>query len=303
MAFDHTPYDGTTQPFTVGLGPIEETCWMEPDDHLVAHLERKAALLRTARDAVFRQEEGTADAQAETLELIVEHLRRCHSNRYDVSKVELQPVGLDPSFLGRDSSPLVTAAQLVQEDLILMRPGADGYRLAAACLCFPSSWSLAEKFSQSMHDIHAGVPGFNTGRVGAIVGRIFENLKVGQLIGRFNWSIYDDDELHHPQTKRIDPTGNQGNAGFLAQLFMRVERQTLRRLPGSGDILFTIKNHHDPLAALSKDPRRIELADGLKSQLLGLDRDQLAYKGLSVHLGAMVRELEMLAASEEGATA
>jgi hypothetical protein len=44
--------------------------------------------------------------------------------------------------------PLKAAALLVQEDLILMRKGEDGWRLAAGSLCFPSSWTLTEKFGR-----------------------------------------------------------------------------------------------------------------------------------------------------------
>ena len=59
----------------------------------------------------------------------------------------------------------------------------------------PSSWSLAEKFGQSMHAIHDNVPGFNDGRMGPVVARIFDNLTADQLVGRYNWSIYDDPDF------------------------------------------------------------------------------------------------------------
>ena len=41
-----------------------------------------------------------------------------------------------------------------------MRRGEDGWRLAAGSLCFPSSWSLDEKFGRPLQEIHAPVPGF-----------------------------------------------------------------------------------------------------------------------------------------------
>jgi hypothetical protein len=75
-------------------------------------------------------------------------------------------------------------------------------------------------------------------------------------------------------------------------LFLRVERQTLRRLPGSGDILFAIKTHHDPLTALKTQDDRAEIAGGLHKQLLALDEDQLDYKGLSRTRDALLGALE-----------
>ena len=278
QAFRHTPYDGTSQPFTVGLKPIPEETWLEPDPFLARHLDEKERLFRDAPDTVFRAEAGTDAAQQEVLALVTDHLQRHHARCYRVreSAIELLETGRTISRSGEPA--LLNAARLVQEDLVLMRPAPDGYRLAAAALCFPSSWSLAQKFGQSMSGIHDGVPGFNGSRMGQMVARIFDNLKAGQLLCRFNWSLYPDGALHHPEPRQLQLAANE-NA--LARLFLRVERQTLRRLPGSGDILFTIKIHHDPLAALAGQADRARIADGLRRQLLALDTDQLAYKGLA----------------------
>lgn len=292
--FQHTPYDGTSHPFSVGLKPIEEEVWLEPDPFLGAHLVEKDRLLAADRSAVFRAEDDTRDAQREVLALIVENLQCHHSGTYSFEGDEAVIAGTDRKIDLSDEPALVTAARLVQEDLVLMRPGPDGYRLAAACLCFPSSWSLAAKFSQSMTGIHENVPGFNGQRMGMMVARLFDNLKVGQFVCRFNWSIYPDGDLHHPLPKQIHLTIEDT---ALSRLFLRVERQTLRRLPGSGDILFTIKIHHDPLAALESQSDRSTLAAHLKEQLTALDADQLAYKGLTQGREALVDALAAIAQS------
>jgi len=290
--FRHTPYDGSSQPFTVGLKPVSTDSWLEPDPHLAAHLQEKERLIEADLPAVFRAEAATAAAQQEVLDLVVEHLRRFQGETHLVNggAVELIETG---RWVPLDGQPaLLAAARLVQEDLVLMRPGPDGYRLSAAALCFPSSWSLAEKFGQSMTGIHETVPGFNGHRMGKMVARIFDNLKTGQILCRYNWSIYPDGKLHHPEPQRLQLTA-AGNA--LAQLFLRVERQTLRRLPGSGDILFTIKIHHDPLAVLELQTDRAEIASGLRQQLEALDEKQLSYKGLVASRDALAEALRQAA--------
>lgn len=291
MPFAHTPYDGSKRPFSVGLEPIEPQVWLEPDQRLVADLKRKAGLLDEVHSRVFRAETGTDETQKEILDLVVADLKAHHEATHSVrgDVVEVHDGG--PAVRLADYSGLEAASRLVQEDLVLMRRGDDGYRLAAACLCFPSSWSLTEKHGQSMHAIHGNVPGFNDGRMGAVVGRIFDNLQVGQLVARYNWSIYDNADLHHPEPKQLAPQILE-DAGALAALFVRVERQTLRRLPNSGDILFTIKIHHDPLALLKEHPRGAELAAGLARQIRELDVRQRAYKGLSQYAEAIAHELE-----------
>ncbi len=294
--FQHTPYDGSSQPFTVGLKPIGEEVWLEPDNHFAAHLAEKERLISERREAVFLAEPDTDGAQREVLDLVVQNLSRFHGDTHKRDADFMALAGAGRRVDLNKGPPLLTASRLVQEDLVIMRPGKDGYRLAAASLCFPSSWSLAEKFGQSMSGIHENVPGFNDTRVGQMVARIFDNLKEEQLLERFNWSIYPDGELHHPLPKEIH---FRIADSALAHLFLRVERQTLRRLPRSGDILFTIKIHHDPLAALDTQENCEKLAAALRSQLLSLDADQLSYKGLVETRDALAAVLERRAGRGE----
>lgn len=294
--FLHRPYDGSSQPFAVGLKPIDEEIWLEPDPHLLVHLAEKDGLIAANLPAVFRAEEGTETAQHEVLQLICDNLNRYHSSVYQVSPDRVSFTGANRSVALPNDPALLTAARLVQEDLVIMRPSPGGYRLVAACLCFPSSWSLKEKFGQSMTGIHKTVPGFNGSRMGQMVAKVFENLTVGQLVCRFNWSIYPDQNLHHPEARQI-PVGSSD--GLLARLFIRVERQTLCRLAGSGDILFTIKIHHDPLSALNGCSDKSGVARQLREQLLALDADQLAYKGLTQSRDVVSDALEALALGGE----
>ncbi|WP_299482823.1 DUF3445 domain-containing protein [uncultured Roseibium sp.] len=276
--FRHRPYDGSTQPFTVGLRPVDEDDWLEPDPFLAEHLNEKERLFAQDLSAVFRAEDDTEASQGEVLELVTGHLSRFHNatHVFDGDTVSVGQPGIQVDL--KTAPFLLTASRLVQEDLVIMRSGPEGYRLVAASLCFPSSWRLSEKIGLTMTGIHNGVPDFNDARMGQVVARLFENLKVGQLLCRFNWSIYPDDKLHHPMPEGIpfDVTSQT-----FASLFLRVERQTLRRLPESGDILFTIKIHHDPLSLLARQEDRIAIASNLRTQLLALRSDQLIYKGLA----------------------
>lgn len=275
--FRHRPYDGSTRPFTVGLKPIGEEVWLEPDSYLDAYLAEKERLFSLDLPAVFRAEDGTDDAQREVLDLVADNLIRFHPRTH-----AFEPGSATITETGRridlgDGPALLAASRLVQEDLVIMRRGPDGYRLVAASVCFPSSWRLSEKIGRSMSGIHEGVPDFNGARMGRVVDRLFENLTADQLVCRFNWSIYPDSNLHHPMPEGIPFTVT---AETLARLFLRVERQTLRRLGKSGDILFTIRIHHDPLAKLAEQDDRKRIASDLRGQLMDLSEDHLDYKGM-----------------------
>lgn len=278
--FAYTPYDSAKLPFSIGVAPLDPGGWIRPDRLLADELAQKEALIAGQRDAVWREEAGTGTAQAEVRDALVAFLLQHHPLLYRREGDALRILPADRSIaLGDDTPPLLTASRLVQDDLCLMRNSPQGWRLVAASLCAPSTWSLAEKLGLPMHEIHAPVPGF-AGRMGAVITRIFDNLQPGQIVERFNWSIYGDNKLNHALSRAAPHEHFPPGEPVLPRAHIRVERQTLRRMPVSGDILFTIRIYPEPIAMFAQHPRGQALAEGLRAQLLCLNAEQLAYKGL-----------------------
>ncbi len=112
----HTPYDGSARPFSIGLAPLDIARWIEPDEHLAAHLSRKSELLSARREVVVREEPETRGAQAEVLDLLTRHLVGHFPDLYrrDGGGVRVVPAGVTVVAMD-DEPPLVTAARLVQE--------------------------------------------------------------------------------------------------------------------------------------------------------------------------------------------
>ncbi|MEP6566968.1 MAG: DUF3445 domain-containing protein [Mesorhizobium sp.] len=303
----HTPYDGSSKLFTIGLKPLDPDKWIEVDGHLKPYLAEKRRLYQEIPEKVFVEEAGTRDAQCEVLELIETHLAAKYPDLYRKTGAGVEVIGARGDIGGHGTAggfteaPLVTASLLVQEDLILMRRDDSGWRLAAGSLCFPSSWSLTEKFGRPLQQIHAPVPGFGPGtRSADLINRMFDGLQ-GQAVERYNWSIQADDALYHPlsNVERIDRATNRPtrfpDGDVNAHAFIRVERQTLRKLPVSRDILFTIRIHLDPLQVLARHPDRATLAASFAAQLHALDQAQLDYKGLTADRGRLAESLEIMA--------
>ena len=292
----HTPYDGTRKPFSIALAPLDLKQWIEPDAALAATLAAREQLIAERRDVVVREEPGTRVAQREALELIVDFVTTTYPAQYrlDGRTLTVLPTGRSFDLDSEDEAPLVVAGQLISDDLLMLTKGPDGYRLVAAVLCFPSAWSLAEKFGQSLDVIHAAVPGYPD-KMAKLMNRIFDNLKVEQPVWRLNWSIYPDDELPHPESKERPRDWFDDPANLTPEAFVRVERQTLRRLPVSGAMLFTVRVHVDPFDAFSRHPDGPELAAALREQLLSLNAEQLAYKALTEHRDAVANALAAIA--------
>lgn len=158
------------------------------------------------------------------------------------------PGGELAAMLGVEGA-LPEAARATHEDLCLLtkREGADVYRLIGAAVAWPSDWRPAEKIGLPLRALHAPIQGYEE-QLATGVDRFMETLRPGPIYGRCNWFIAATSERRWlpdrpPQEAFAHVTAQ--NAG--ETLFVRSERQTLRRLPETGAILFTIGIYVEPL--------------------------------------------------------
>lgn len=282
-------YDRASKPFTIGLKPLDLNDWIDVDDHLRTYLDEKDRLATRSPHDVFAALPGSEAAQAEVLSLLAEHLPRRYPSIYqhfgshiDINSA-FRRVRLDDPFL----PALLTASSLVQEDLVILqkaKKNESDWRLTAAALSFPSSWRLRDKIGKPMDLVHEPVPEFGPGtRNASVISRIFDNLRPDQPVVRWNVSFYGDDALHHPNPSPPDR--------FRDGEYLRLERQTLRKLPDSGAILFTIRIHVEPIEATAARPDGADMLRELAARIAALDDAQLAYKGLTQDRDRLISRL------------
>ena len=91
--------------------------------------------------------------------------------------------------------------------------------------------------------------------------------------------MYEDSSLFQPTKSKShierSKSINKNNAGN--RLFIRVERQTIRRLPSTLSIVFTIRVHVDPLSSIRNN---LSLLADLKLAVMNLDDDMKRYKSI-----------------------
>lgn len=263
----------------MGLQSLDPADWIEPDENLAGELEEKDRLLRTRHADVFQSRSGSRPAQQETLDLLLDHMVRHHPGLLirRAASVTLPPTGRTYVLDDWRDAPLDLAGRLVQEDFLLLSPGERGYVLEAASLCFPSRWRLAEKMGHVLADIHDPVPGYAE-RLSRPVDRFFTHLSEARPVWRVNWSVTDDPTLFQTvRHTRPDATPiTRNDVG--ERLWLRCERQTLRRLPVSGWALFTVKTHVDPIATLRRHP---EAAAALAGSIRSLPDAMQGYKNIA----------------------
>lgn len=232
---------------TRGLRPDD---WLVVDDDRDQDLARKRELLAERHDEVFaaRPSPTVEDASAEVLELVVDAIG-------DVPEPGLHP--------------LAAAGRLVQEDLCLLVERDGAPHLDAASLCFPSYWRLLDKLGQSMAAVHDPVAHY-ADELADRVDRFIAALRPDRPVWRRNWSIHDDPVYFLPDPtppRAVDPPYG---------LWLRSERQTLRRLPRTGAVLFTIRTQQVPLAQVAERP---DVAQRMAIAIAAWSPELRAYKG------------------------
>lgn len=276
---------------TMGLMPLDPAQWILVDAELGADLAEKERLLAERHAEVFAATAGSETGSREVLHRLAAHLTAHHPGLYrlDGSVLHRLRDGRAFDLAAASLHPLDLAGRLVQEDLCLMRPEGESWVLAAASLCFPTRWRLADKIGRPLGSIHAPVPGF-AATLGTPVERFFHRLGSGRGVWRANWGLIDDPAL-------FQPTGHFRTgraAGVTAEnvgdkLWLRVERQTLLRLPESGDILFTIRILREPLTQTAAAPARARrLAELVRSMAPELK----AYKSITPFEPALLAYLD-----------
>lgn len=202
---------------------------------------------------------------------------------------ELQNAGLKsalPKFAGADraSQTLLATGQSLEPDFLLLKHGDDGPRLVAGCVCFPSSWSLAEKMGRPLEWIHDVVPGLNQ-QLGARIGTFLRRMAPGIAWQRANWGLSRLSELNqHPARNlpRLDATVTAN------EIWFRVEEQALVALPKSGGVLFGIRIAVYPLAQVKEEPAALA---GLHRALQTMSAEMAGYKNLATARETIIKLL------------
>lgn len=252
------PFRTAKYELKIGAWPMgSEDRSIEPDELLEAELKLKRECFARDPHYYFQALPGTEDAQREVVEFVA------RQSGFAIAWDEREPMR--------------AAGDAVQEDLLLLDPNQAGVPLIAGHLCFANAWCLDDKLGKSFLDIHGPVPQFDT-TIGPPSQKLLERMKTQRPVSRLNWAVKATGQLDC--TSRWDALNEdwkrqvtEQNAGETC--WMRVERQTLVRMPISDTVLFTLHTYTQPVGTLSEEQQ---------SLLLGVmqtcPEEMLKYKGI-----------------------
>lgn len=223
------PYNPLEKKKLPGIQPLTPDGWLAADDAYAGQMAERERLLATRRDEVLQLDASAMGAAQELLQMALEAMAP------NAEDTVLRPDGVRTAIDRED--PLGTLGRIAQQDFcILQRPdGAEEHVLTGAVLCFPASWTLAEKFLQPLTGIHVPVDSYDAG-LAARVQRLFDGVQAGRPLWRFNALWYQDPALFQPRSQyapRNKPHGSRAE-------YLRSEKQVIMRLPQTRAVVFAI---------------------------------------------------------------
>jgi len=266
----------------VGLRLVDDSDWLHRDENFDADVKLKGEILANNAVNSVGCLEGAEQSCVELLELIEEATggrtksvttstgspadpRRQPIDAATLHRVDPRQAPIDAAagqpFDAKPTAIDVTG-RMVQEDLCVL--DGTSMRLVAGSVCFPHGWHLADKLGLAMRDVHTPVPHY--GDLAERADRSVEALDT-RVRARTNWFVVGDGAM------RIDP-GRVVEPPY--SLHLRFERQTLRRLPRTGAVVFTIRSYVTPLTDIDDRP---VLQRGLLRALETMSTEERDYHG------------------------
>jgi dimethylamine monooxygenase subunit A len=170
--------------------------------------------------------------------------------------------------------------------------------MAAAAVVF-SFRDLAQKLGQPAEFIHAPVPHFQE-HIQKSLNLMFSNLASEKPLWRNNWGLAGtgtlDEPLYGNATAHAERRLNILTDADVQEKYLKVEYQTIRRLPSTNYLLFTVKTMVNRMDELERVPTA---AACLASSIRGMSPPMHRYKGIDddTSCRAILRYLDSISAT------
>ncbi|HEY9211343.1 MAG TPA: DUF3445 domain-containing protein [Ancylobacter sp.] len=261
------------------------------DEHYVAECAERAIVLERdpSRCKVLPH---MLAAEWDTLELIMESLSTSYPDLFRLTRSgtawrwENLPLGIEQSFTFGDAlslpcGPFEYITRQAQGDFTLQDQRDDNLFVDGGMVTTQADWSLDFDVGMSFHEWHGPVPLAHQIGVFDRALKFLLRLQYGKPVRRLNWTMtinprLDTSPENYPLWGSDRTTVTAENVG--QKVHLRVELQTLFRLPRSNAILFGIRCYLcsiDDIARVARWGRRLHRV------LRDLPPELVEYKGLT----------------------
>ena len=288
---DQYRYAVNLEPHTPGPAGSAFENLIDVDEHFVSEMQDRALVLQ--EDPLrYQALPHMMTAQWDTLELLMEQQALGYPEHFELHKSGERwrwinrPMGIDQSFVFGDCTtlpcePLEYITRQAQGDFCIVDQRDGNLWMDAGMITSQADWSLDFDLGMNFMEWHGPVPMAHEAGVFDRALKFLLNLQLGRPVRRLNWTMtinprLDTSPENYPKWGPDRTTVTPQNVG--EKVHLRVELQSLWRLPRSNAILFTIRCYlinMDELVTVSKWARRFpRVLNTLPPQII-------EYKGLS----------------------
>jgi dimethylamine monooxygenase subunit A len=295
----YRPYRWATADFQLGLRPIKATQWMLLEEDYSATMREKRARMAEFPELYYGTLPCSLEAQHELRERVAAHLAADYPQHFRRSGRALQCVIDGAQYDLQDDSmePLQQMSRFIEEDFMLLQEIDGAQIITAASNAYSSSGRLVASVGKNVAWAHEPVPQLTT-KLGPRIDRMIGSIHADTPCERFNWQVTP------LSTKFFPHEAHAANAEAMRQvcdalrrnperaeelLWIRVERQTLSRLPESRAVAFTLHTYSDPLASLRGD---VESLRAMLTLMRAYSDERLAYSEMNFVRDSVITWLE-----------
>ena len=260
----YRPYRRAAADFQLGLRPMRPESWILIGAGHSEFMRQKRERLDGHRQFYYRTLPDSLPAQRELRERVTAHLAADHPECFEKSGSVVRSLitGQTLDLYDDSTEPLMQLSYLVEEDFMLLEEVGRALQITAASNAYSSSGRLVGSVGHGVEWAHEPVPQL-TRNLGGKINRVLGSIHAATPCERFNWQItpiatvffpHDDPHAANAAAMRevlAELCRDPARAGEL--LWVRVERQTLMRLPGSNAVAFSLHTYSDPLSCLQSD--------------------------------------------------
>lgn len=271
------------------------------DEHYIAECRERAITLE--RDpSRYAALPHMMPAQWDALQLIMESLSGDYPDLFTLSRDGdrwtwvNRPLGIEQSFtFGKEDTlpyePLEYISRQAQGDFAILDERDETFYLDAGMVTTQADWSLQFDVGMNFFEWHTPVPLAAQAGVFDRAMKFLLRLRVGQPMRRLNWTMTVNPRLDtapesFPEWGPDRTSLTLENIG--RKLHLRVELQTLYRLPRTNAVLFPLRCFLISLDELARVPK---WGKRLHRVLSTLPRELVEYKGLSRYLPTAIEWL------------
>jgi dimethylamine monooxygenase subunit A len=260
----YCPYRWAAADFQLGLRPIRPESWILIGPEHAEMMRQKRARLDLFRPFYYGALPASLPAQQELLERVTTHLVADHPASFERSGSVIRSLitGQTLDLHDRSTEPLLQLSYLIEEDFMLLDEVGGAARITAASNAYSSSGRLVASVGYDVEWAHMPVPQL-TEKLGGKINRVLGSVHAATPCERFNWQLtpmatvfFPHNDPHAANEAAMhevfeDLRRDPARAGEL--LWIRVERQTLSRLPDSNAVAFSLHTYSDPLSCVQSD--------------------------------------------------